>query len=276
MKSSNRPVVLVFAGNDPTGGAGIQADIETLVSLGCHPAPVVTAITVQDTVGVKHYMPVETSLVIAQARAVLEDMPVAVIKAGMFGSADNVTALAGILRDYPDIPLVLDPILTSGRGDSLADDALVEAMSVLLLPQTALLTPNTLEALRLAPDADNIDAAAQAILSTGCEFVLVTGTHETTPEVVNRLYGNRRLLETFHWERLPHEYHGSGCTLAAACAATLAHDIDVLEAVAEAQDFTWHALLHANRLGMGQHLPDRLYWTRDEDEEDEPPSEPLH
>jgi hydroxymethylpyrimidine/phosphomethylpyrimidine kinase len=276
MKSGNRPVVLVFAGNDPTGGAGLQADIETLVSLGCHPAPVVTALTVQDTVGVKHYTPVETGMVIAQARAVLEDMPVAVIKAGMFGSAENVTALAGILQDYPDIPLILDPILTSGRGDPLTDDALVEAMSVLLLPQTALLTPNTLEVLRLAPDADNIDAAAQAILATGCEFVLVTGTHDSTPEVVNRLYGDRRLLETFHWERLSHSYHGSGCTLAAACAATLAHDLDVLQAVAEAQDFTWHALAHGVRLGMGQHLPDRLYWAREEDEEDGPPDEPLH
>ena len=275
MKSNNRPVVLVFAGNDPTGGAGLQADIETLGSLGCHAAPVITAITVQDTVGVKHFEPVDANLVIAQARAVLEDMPVAAIKAGMFGSAENVTALAGILQDYPEIPLILDPILNSGHGDSLADDALVEAMSVLLLPQTALLTPNTLEIMRLAPDADNVDAAAQAILSLGCAFVLVTGTHDVSLEVINRLYGNRRLLETFHWERLPHSYHGSGCTLAAACAATLAHDIDMLEAVAEAQDFTWQALAHGRRLGMGQHLPDRLYWARDEIEDDKD-EEPLH
>ena len=275
MKPNNRPIVLVFAGNDPTGGAGLQADIETLGSLGCHAAPVITAITVQDTVGVKHYEPVDANLVIAQARAVLEDMPVAAIKAGMFGSAENVTALAGILQDYPDIPLILDPILNSGRGDSLADDALVEAMSVLLLPQTALLTPNTLEIMRLAPDADNVDAAAQAILSLGCAFVLVTGTHDVSLEVINRLYGNLRLLETFHWERLPHSYHGSGCTLAAACAATLAHDIDMLEAVAEAQDFTWQALAHGRRLGMGQHLPDRLYWARDEIEENKN-DEPLH
>lgn len=276
MKSDNRPVVLVFAGNDPTGGAGIQADIETLVSLGCHPAPVITAITVQDTVGVKHYEPVNANLVIGQARAVLEDMPVAAIKAGMFGSAENVTALAGILQDYPEIPLILDPILNSGAGDSLADDSLVEAMSVLLIPQTALLTPNTLEVMRLAPDADNVDAAAQAILSMGCAFVLVTGTHEASPEVINRLYGNRRLLETFHWERLPHTYHGSGCTLAAACAATLAHDIDVLEAVSEAQDFTWQALAHGTRMGMGQHIPDRMYWARDDIEDDQSDDGPLH
>lgn len=265
------PVVLVFSGNDPTGGAGMQADIETLVSLGCHPAPVVTALTVQDTTGVKHYSPVETGLVIAQARAVLEDMPVAAIKAGMLGGSDNVTALAAILQDYPEVPLILDPVLASGRGDPLADDSLVEALISLLIPEALLITPNILEVMRLAPDADNVDAAAQELMSLGCNYVLVTGTHARTPEVENRLYGNRRLLESYSWERLPHEYHGSGCTLAAACAATLAHGMDILEAVAEAQDFTWQALAHGHRLGMGQYFPDRLYWARKDDDEDEEP-----
>jgi hydroxymethylpyrimidine/phosphomethylpyrimidine kinase len=278
MKADKLPVVLVFSGNDPTGGAGLQADIETLVSLGCHPAPVVTAITVQDTVGVKHFAPVDTDLVIAQARAVLEDMPVAAIKAGMLGSIDNVTALSAIAQDYPEIPLILDPVLASGRGDPLAEDSLEDALRSLLLPQTALATPNTLELMRLAPDADSVDAAAQELLSLGCTFVLVTGTHENTPEVVNRLYGNRRLLETFRWERLPYGYHGSGCTLAAACAATFAHGFDPIDAVAEAQDFTWHALEAGGRLGMGQHLPDRLYWAREDDEDEPagPEDEPLH
>ena len=266
MNPEQIPVVLVFAGNDPTGGACLQADIETLGSLGCHAAPVVTAITIQDTVGVKHYTPVDTNLVIAQARAVLEDMPVAAIKAGMLGSADNVTALSAIMQDYPEIPLILDPVLASGRGDPLADETLEEALVSLLIPQTALLTPNTLELMRLAQDSDSIDAAAQELLSMGCAFVLVTGTHENTPEVVNRLYGNRRLLETFSWERLPHSYHGSGCTLASACAATFAHGFDPIDAVAEAQDFTWHALQAGGRLGMGQRLPDRLYWARNEGE----------
>ena len=122
MPIPDMPVVLVFAGNDPSGGAGLQADIQTLTSLGCHPAPVVTAITVQDTVGVKHFMPVETGLVIAQARAILEDMPITAIKTGMFGSIANITALAGILEDYPDIPLIVDPVLASGRGDVLSDE----------------------------------------------------------------------------------------------------------------------------------------------------------
>jgi len=274
MKSDTLPVVLVLAGNDPTGGAGLCADIETLVSLGCHAAPVVTAVTVQDTAGVKLYQPVDTNLVIAQARAVLEDMPVAAIKAGMLATASNVTALSAILQDYPEIPLILDPVLASGRGDPLSEDAQVEALGALLIPQTTLMTPNIPEVLRLAPDSDNVDSAAQQLLSMGCGYVLVTGTHAKTPGVENRLYGNHRLLETYPFERLPNSYHGSGCTLAAACAATFAHNMDVLEAVAEAQDFTFQALAHGTRLGMGQHLPDRLYWARDEDEDIDEDDEP--
>ena len=266
MPLSDMPVVLVFAGNDPSGGAGIQADIQTLTSLGCHPAPVITAITVQDTTGVKFFAPVDTELVIAQARAILEDMPVAAIKTGMLGNIANLTALASILHDYPDIPLIVDPVLASGGGESLSEEPIEDALISLLLPHARLVTPNTLEARRLAPDADTLEACAQELLDTGCDFVLLTGTHENTPEVINHLYGNRRLLETFSWERLPHSYHGSGCTLASACAATFAHGFDPVDAMAEAQDFAWHALKHAYRLGMGQLLPDRLYWAREDQE----------
>ncbi len=263
MADNPLPVVLVFGGNDPTGGAGLPADIQTLTSMGCHPAPVVTAVTVQDTVGVKEFSAVDAELVIAQARAVLEDMPVAAFKTGMLGSVANLAAVAAIVQDYPEIPLVVDPVLASGKGDPLIEGPFEEALRVLLLPQTTLLTPNSLEARRLAPDADSLDACAQQLLASGCVYVLVTAAHENSVRVINRLYGNRRLLETYTWERLPENYHGSGCTLAAACAATLAHGFDPVEAVAEAQDFTWHTLQHAQRLGMGQLLPDRLYWARD-------------
>lgn len=267
MTAPTPPVVLVFAGNDPTGGAGIQADIQALTSLGCHPAPVVTAITIQDTIGVKQFTSVDAALVIAQARAVLEDMPVAAFKTGMLGSIANLTAIAGILEDYPEIPLIVDPVMASGQGDALVEEPIEDALRALLLPQATLITPNSLEARRLAPDADTLDACAQELLSAGCQFVLVTGTHENTPQVINRFYGNRRLLETFSWERLPESYHGSGCTLASACAATFAQGFDPVDAVAEAQEYTWNTLKHGQRLGMGQHLPDRLYWARSEDDE---------
>lgn len=257
------PVVLVFGGTDPTAGAGLPADILAIASLGCHPAPVVTAVTAQDTSGVKHYLPMPPELVIAQARAVLEDMAVAAFKTGMLCNSAIVSAVASIANDYPDIPLVVDPVQASGSSrQPLSDEPLDDALRVLLLPRTLLATPNAEEAKRLAPGADTLDACAQELLSLGCEYVLITGTHEPTAQVLNRLYGNKRLLDTFTFERLAHHYHGSGCTLAAACAATVAHGLEPANAVIQALEYTWRTLKHGHRLGMGQHLPDRLYWGR--------------
>lgn len=262
MNQSTVPVVMAFAGNDPTGGAGLQADIETVASMGCQAAPVVTALTVQDTRNVIHFEAVASPLVIEQARAVLEDMPVAAIKIGMLGSVANVEAVHTILTDYPAIPVVLDPILAAGGGAELADSGLREAIIHLLLPLTTVLTPNSVEARRLAPEADTLDACAQALLSEGCEFVLITGTHENSPSVHNTLYGNMRRLETFTWRRLPHSYHGSGCTLASAVAGLLAQGLEPITAIHEAQEYTWQALKAGYRVGMGQFHPNRLFWTR--------------
>ncbi|MFZ5595125.1 MAG: bifunctional hydroxymethylpyrimidine kinase/phosphomethylpyrimidine kinase [Pseudomonadota bacterium] len=261
------PVVMVFAGCDSTGGAGIQADIETLASMGCHAAPVITAITVQDTTHVQGYAPTDATLVIAQARAVLEDMPVSAFKIGMVGSTENIEAIHTLLQDYPDIPVVLDPVLAAGGGGELADEEMLDAMVSLLLPLATVLTPNSMEARALAPEADTLDAMAQEILEAGCEFVLITGTHENTPTVINTLYGNRRQLESFSWERLAANYHGSGCTLASAIAGLLAHGMEPFTAIHEAQEYTWDTLKHGYRVGMGQHLPNRLFWARGEDQE---------
>ncbi len=263
MSTDNPPVVLVFAGSDPTGGAGVQADIEAIVSMGCHAAPVITAVTAQDTAGVKQFAVVETELVIAQARAVLEDMPIAAIKTGMLGNRMILSAVASILDDYPRIPLVVDPVQAAGSGHPLVEDSLDEVMRTVLFPRATLATPNTLEARNLAPDADTPVACAQELMSLGCEYVLTTGTHDVTSKVINCLYGHMRLLETFECERLDHNYHGSGCTVAAACAAGLAHGLDPTSAVAKALDYTWQSLRHGYRLGMGQFLSDRLYWARE-------------
>lgn len=172
------PVVMILAGNDPSGGAGIAADIETLVSLGCHPAPVITALTVQDTHDVHNLLPVESALVLAQARAVLADLPVAAFKIGTLGSADNAAALHELLISHPDIPVVLDPVLAAGGGTALANSDLIEAIRDLLLPLTTVLTPNSIEARRLAPEADTLEACGMALLARGCRQVLLTGGHE--------------------------------------------------------------------------------------------------
>lgn len=261
---STLPVVLCFGGTDPTGGAGLTADTLTLASLGCHAAPVVTAVTAQDTAGLKQFAACDPELVIAQARAVLEDMPVAAIKTGMLANATLIAAVESILQDYPAIPLIVDPVLATNAGQSLADEPLHEALRALLVPRATLLTPNSLEARALAPSADSLDACAQELLSLGAEFVLITGAHEPTVPVVNRLHG-ARITETFSYERLPGDYHGSGCTLAAACAAALAHGIDPVNAVVQAQRYTWNTLRHGWPAGRGQSLPDRLFWARDRD-----------
>ena len=268
------PIVLPFAATDPSGGAGMQADILTIASMGCHPLSVVTAITVQDSSGVDDVHPMDAEWVIDQARTVLEDMPVAAFKIGLLGSVDNITAIAEVISDYPDVPLVFDPVLASGRGDELANEDMLSALRELLLPQTTILTPNSMEARRLIVDEDNeqddpnLNECAKRIIQLGCEYVLITGTHEHTPKVINTLYGERGLVRSDNWPRLPGIYHGSGCTLASAIAALLANGLPMEEAVREAQEYTWEALKYGFRPGMGQHIPDRLFWARDEEEDD--------
>ena len=296
--SAPPPIVLAFAGTDPTGGAGIQADLLTLASMGCHALSVVTAVTVQDTAGVEGVLALDSDWVVDQARLVLEDMPVVAFKVGMVGSVENIAAIAEVVADYPDIPLILDPVLASGRGDELASDDMLRALCELLLPQTTIVTPNSQEARRLAraqalieagdddddDDNDSGDSAggdesddddqdtgddpdlaecARRILSMGCEYVLITGTHENTPQVINTLYNEAGVVRTDTWERLPGSYHGSGCTLASAIAATLANGLDIPEAVREAQEYTWQSLAAGFRPGMGQLLPDRFFWARE-------------
>jgi hydroxymethylpyrimidine/phosphomethylpyrimidine kinase len=274
--SESFPLVMSFAATDPSGGAGLQADILTISSMGCHPLLAVTAITVQDTSGVEDVMSIDPEWVADQARAMLEDVPVAAFKIGLLGSVENIAAIAEILADYPDIPLVLDPVLSSGRGDELANDDMLDAMCELLIPQTTIITPNSIEARRLALDEDNeeddptLEECAKRILRMGCEYVLITGTHEQTPKVINTLYAERGVLRSDSWGRLPGIYHGSGCTLSAAIASLLAQNVDIQEAVKEAQEYTWQTLRSGFRPGMGQHIPDRLFWARGEEDEAQP------
>ncbi|MCB5188985.1 hydroxymethylpyrimidine/phosphomethylpyrimidine kinase [Methylobacillus caricis] len=267
------PTVLTFAASDPSSGAGLQADLLALASIGCHPLSVVTAITVQDTVGVENVVALDADLVNEQARTLLEDMQVSAFKLGMLGSVENIAVIAEIVADYPDVPLLIDPVLSSGRGDELANDAMQEAMIDLLFPQATLITPNSLEARRLAyaiddnDDMENasLDDVVERLLALGPEYVLVTGTHERSPQVINNLYGSQKLLRSYPCERLPGSYHGSGCTLTSAIAACIAHGLGMEEAIAEAQEYTWQSLKHAFRPGMGQYIPDRLFWAREED-----------
>lgn len=254
------PVVMVLAGHDPSGGAGIQADAEAIASLGGHAVSVITCLTVQDTCNVRHIEPVADDLIAQQVAILLADMPIAAIKIGLLGSVAAVKAVRRILLQAPPVPVILDPILAAGGGTSLASDALLEAMRSDLLPLTTLLTPNVPEAARLAMHGDTLDAYGLSLVEQGCRYVLLTGTHADTAQVENVLYGEGKRLRTWRWERLPATYHGSGCTLASACAVNLAKGMDTIKAVATAQAYTWGSLQAGRKLGRGQWIPDRFYW----------------
>lgn len=257
-----KPAVMCFSGLDPTGGAGIQADIETLFSVGCHCAPVVTVLTAQNTQNAIAMEAVDPTLIVQQARAVLEDMTIDGFKLGLLSSVQTVEVLHTLFKDYEEIPVVLDPILIAGGGYEFGDDEVLDAMRSLLLPLCTLITPNTDELRRLAPHADTLNACASELLDSGCEHVLLTGTHANTKTVINKLYSTHQDITEFNWPRLEGSYHGSGCTLAAAAAGYLAHKLPLHDAIQQAQRFTWEALSHGSRAGFGQQLPNRSFWNK--------------
>jgi hydroxymethylpyrimidine/phosphomethylpyrimidine kinase len=259
---TEKPVVVVFAGHDPTGGAGIQADIEAVAAFGCHAATLVTALTVQDSRNVRAFSCTGADLLMQQARCLLADFTPAAFKIGMIGSSENARCIARVLEQYPQVPVVLDPVLAAGGGSELAGDALLHTLRSELLPLATVMTPNGPEARRLVPSFTTPAACGAALNALGCRYVLVTGGHEPGEEIVSRLFASQREIATHAWPRLPGEFHGSGCTLASALAALLAQGADIASAVDDALAYTWHALGNARQPGNGQKIPDRYFWTR--------------
>ena len=259
------PKVLTFSATDPTFGAGMQADIITLSSLGCHPLTIVTGVSVQDTIGVESLTAISEKLVNSQARTILKDMEVSVFKCGVLGSVENIKTVAKITSDYPEIPLIIDPVLASGRGDNFANAEMISAMKELLLPNTYLSTPNSNEAKKLVIQAEenledlSIDLCAERLKIIGCKNILITGTHENTSKVVNTFYESSGEIYPFYWDRLKGNYHGSGCTLTSAISGYLAQGLSLKISIEKAQYFTWQALKNAFKPGRGQYIPNRLF-----------------
>lgn len=252
------PIVLSIAGHDPCGGAGIQADIEAIAAGGGRAATVITCLTVQDTSDVHGVAPTPVELMTQQANSVLSDLPVAIIKIGLLGSAETANHIATLLEEHPSIPVVLDPVLAAGGGTELASQDLIRVLRTQIFPRVLLTTPNSVEARRLTGEED-LEQAAQQLLALGCNNVLLTGTHEPGGNVVNRLYSSGCETISWRWPRLEGEYHGSGCTLASAVAVRLARGLSMRQAVERAQRYTWEALSEAERPGRGQALPTRLH-----------------
>jgi hydroxymethylpyrimidine/phosphomethylpyrimidine kinase len=257
--SPNQPVVLSFSGHDPSGGAGIQADIETLISHQCHSCSVITALTEQDSHNVKKLIPQKAQDIKDQANRILADFPVKSIKIGLLGHHETAIAIESILLENSHIPVILDPVLAAGGGTSLANKQLISSIFEKLLPSTTILTPNSEEARQLAQHND-LTECGKKLLSKGCNFVLITGAHEQSTTVNNQLFQANGKTETFKWDRLEGSYHGSGCTLASSIAGLIAQGLDPFTAISEAQDYTWNSLEAAYQAGQGQFNPDRLFW----------------
>ncbi|MEY6432778.1 hydroxymethylpyrimidine/phosphomethylpyrimidine kinase [Thioalkalicoccus limnaeus] len=256
--SEHPPVVLCAGGHDPCGGAGLLADAEAVRAAGGHALGLVTCLTNQDSRGLRGLYPQAPARFEEQWRTLTADSAVGAIKIGLIGTASLAHTVARLIGERADRPIVLDPVLATGAGDPVADRALIETLQRELIGATTLITPNWPEARTLA-DAATPDGCASRLLASGCRWVLITGTHADGPEVINRLYGCDGHRQSWAWPRLPGEYHGSGCTLASAIAARLAAGQELVDAVAEAQAYTWQTLARARRTGRGQLTPNRLF-----------------
>ena len=253
MTLAQRPTVLVFAGVDPSGGAGIAADIVAIAAQGAHALPVITALTVQDNDRVFGVQPVAPALLRRQALALIDKMAIHAVKIGIPGSAANAAVIAQLIGQLrlaaPSLPVVLDPVLASGHGDVLSRDDAVLALAP-LLPLTTVIVPNGPEALALGGEA--------ALRAQGCQHVLVTGGHGQGEVIVNRWLDGDGGAREWRWPRLPGEFHGSGCTLASAIAARLALRQALPEALDGAQAYCHAALAGAYAIAPGQLMPQRF------------------
>ena len=250
------PRVLIVAGSDSSGGAGIQADIKTCTAFGVYTAAAITAITAQNTVGVQRVEAVSADFVAAQMRSVLSDIGADVIKIGMLANADIIKAVADIIiNEAEDVSVVLDPVMVATSGDKLLEDDAIDAMKELLIPLADVVTPNVDEAEILTglrpEDANGLSRAGERLLEMGAFAALMKGGHLDSKSITDVLVtpeGNHIMSAPRIYSR---HTHGTGCTLASAVAALLAQSAPLEVAVREAREFVMEAIRTAPKLGKG-------------------------
>lgn len=254
-----RPTVLCFSGLDPSGGAGLQADIEAIGQSGAHAAIACTAITIQNSQQVFGFEATSKDLLLAQANAVVNDLPIRCVKSGMLGTTANILALAEFLSKHPDYLYVLDPVLVANSGGSLGNQATLVTAFEALIPYATIITPNTVE-LRALTGIEDLTLATEKLFAMGAKAVLVKGGHENTPDYIqNSLYIAGELINETRCPRLEGEYHGSGCSLASFIAGRLALGDTLKTAVQHAETWLFGVLKQAESpVKNGQKIPKRF------------------
>ena len=245
--------VLLFSGLDPSGAAGIVADIETINQFGLTSLPIITTLTVQNSQEIKVVETTSQTLIEAQFQALTEDIAFQTIKIGLLGSLGQVKTIIKLLNTKPELSIILDPIITSGNDEVLLDEDVINVMRNELIPLVTILTPNLAELSYLAPNLDE----QSAVSSLDCPWILVTTADSSEVEIEHRLYHHSKLVGQFPYKKLPGKYHGSGCTLTSAISALIASGVPVKIACKRALDYTYQTLLSAKKLGKMQYHPNR-------------------
>ena len=258
------PVILSFAHLDPTGAGGLQADIECAASLGCHCTTVATSLVTKDTRQFVESSPVETSQLVAQSRAILEDFRVSAIKIGLTGSLENTEAIHTVLQDYPNIPVILDPVLNIAGQGLDSDNKQIEAICALLVPQVHIVIARPSAVRQMAKAGDSLSACAHQLLEMGADYTLICGANNNTESFGSQLYNAKGLLRSYSWERINALSHGGSATLSASTTCYIAHQLMPEEAILQAQNFTRAAIQSSRRLGMGHLIPHRMFWASEE------------
>jgi hydroxymethylpyrimidine/phosphomethylpyrimidine kinase len=269
VQNQTSPLILTFGVSDPVGAIGIQADLAAFSALSCHGLSVTTALLIADSARVEATLEIEPGWVSDQARVLLEDMQIAAIKIGALGGIEHITAIAEIVSDYPDVPLILDPFISLLPEQGQDSGELLMALRQLLIPQATLLMQSQVELERLAEtwrdssDEDTLQDDITHLLDLGCEYVLVTGTrgdgNARAKMCANTLFNSDGVLRHDSWQHLAGPFIGAGSTLSAAIAALMARAIDAPAAVLAAQEYTAGTLQHAQRLGMGKLVPNHFF-----------------
>ena len=266
VQNQSSPLILTFGPADPVGALGIQSDVAVFATHACHGLSVVTGLLVADSARVDDIQPVDSASVVAQARMLLEDMPISAIKVGTMTNLEQIAAIAEIVSDYADVPLILDPFTSALPDCGLRDDDMLTLIHQLLMPQASVLMLSQNELARFAdcwrePGTDGtLDDDAIELIASGCGHVLVTGIGGGDGARCNRLYGGDGLLASLTWaQHLPGPFVGAGNTLSAALAAGMARGAPIAEVLPRAQDYLIGTLAHACRFGMGRLVPNKIY-----------------
>jgi hydroxymethylpyrimidine/phosphomethylpyrimidine kinase len=249
-------IVLTIAGSDSGGGAGIQADLKTLSALGCFGTSAITAVTVQNTMGVTGIHSIPPPIVRQQVKAIMDDIKPLAIKIGMIHTTEMAITIAGVLREYPEVPVIFDPVMVSSSGYRLMNDDTITALKKELFPLAALVTPNLDEAMLIADmeirHVADMETAATCFIKLGCNAVLIKGGHLKGTKLCDLYLDKNGLKHRFESAFIDsNNTHGTGCTLSSAITAFIAFGDDILMAIEKAKVYVHQAIEHGKDVKTG-------------------------